>query len=141
MRWLEQENYLTFYLYALRAGGKPRCQRGFTLIELVVVMGIISLIVTMAYPIYTRHLEASMRTDAHAGLMQAAAELERCNARTYTYYECGIPSHSPGKRYSLTLSKEPEGGYLLSASTVQNDGCETAITLNSRGERLPKACW
>lgn len=104
-------------------------------------MGIISLIAAIAYSIYTRHLQASLRTDAHAGLMQAAAELERCNSRTYTYHECGIPSQSPGKRYTLTLSKESGNGYLLSASTVQNDGCETAITLNSRGERLPKACW
>ncbi|WP_018918963.1 type IV pilin protein [Vreelandella zhanjiangensis] len=132
---------MTFYLYALCAGGKPKCQRGFTLIELVVVMGIISLIAAMAYPIYTRHLQASLRTDAHAGLMQAAAELERCNSRTYTYHECDIPSQSPGKRYTLTLSKEAEDGYLLSASTLQDDGCETAITLNSRGERFPKDCW
>ena len=104
-------------------------------------MGIISLIAAMAYPVYTRHLQASMRTDAHAGLMQAAAELERCNSRTYTYHECDIPSQSPGKRYTLTISKESGNSYLLSASTLQNDGCETAITLNSRGERLPKACW
>lgn len=132
---------MTFYLYALRAGGKPKCQRGFTLIELVVVMGIISLIAAMAYPVYTRHLQASLRTDAHAGVMQAAAELERCHSRTYTYHECDISSQSPGKRYTLTLLKEADNGYLLSASTLQDDGCETAITLNSRGERLPKACW
>ncbi|PRY64271.1 type IV pilus assembly protein PilE [Vreelandella songnenensis] len=127
--------------FAVRAGDSPEGQRGFTLIELVVVMAILGLLAAMAYPSVIRHQQAALRTDAHAGLMQAAAELERCYSRTFTYHECTITPESPAKRYTLAPSSITPHYYLINAASTQKDGCAAAITLDSRGERLPKACW
>lgn len=115
-------------------------QHGFTLIELMIVVVIIGIIASVAYPSYTRHVQKSIRTDAHAGLMQAASELERCYTRTYAYSDCSFSDISPDKRYSIALSNH-SSGYLLTASTDQDDGCDGNITLSAQGERSPDACW
>ncbi|MDQ7729116.1 type IV pilin protein [Halomonas sp. SpR8] len=115
-------------------------QRGFTLIELMIVLVIVGIVSAIAYPSYTRYVQKSVRTDAHAGLMQAASELERCYTRTYSYSACPISNASPENNYTIAVNVSGNG-YLLTASSHQNDGCDDNITLNSSGERLPDACW
>lgn len=120
-------------------------QRGFTLIELMIVVVIIGIIASIAYPSYTRYVQKSVRTDAHAGLMQAASELERCYTRTYSYANCDFPNTSPERRYTITHPHpNSSSDYTLTATLKSNggsDGCEGDITLSSSGERLPNACW
>lgn len=115
-------------------------QRGFTLIELMIVVVIIGIIASIAYPSYTRYVQKSVRTDAHAGLMRVASELERCYTRTYSYSGCSITTSSPDGNYEIEQASSGNG-YLLTASTAQDDGCEENITLSYSGERLPDACW
>jgi len=120
-------------------------QRGFTLIELMIVLVIIGIVASIAYPSYTRYVQKSVRTDAHAGLMQVASELERCYTRTYTYNNCSnSDTFSPEKHYTIEV-KSTGDGYLLTATPNpklnQNDGCDEPLTLSSSGERLPDACW
>lgn len=126
-----------------RAGHRKNGQRGVTLIEMLVVVAIIGLIAGIAYPRYARYLERSLRTDAHAGLLQAAAELERCYAHRYSYANCAITVSSPDDNYTLSVveGSTDDGGFLLSAITSQQDGCAHAISLNAWGERLPRECW
>ncbi|EHJ94942.1 hypothetical protein KUC_1901 [Vreelandella boliviensis LC1] len=108
----------------------------------MIVLVIIGIVASIAYPSYTRYVQKAVRTDAHAGLMQAASELERCYTRTYSYSGCPLddPSYSPEKNYTIKIYPS-SNGYLLTANTPQDDGCEEDITLSSSGERLPNACW
>lgn len=123
-------------------------QRGFTLIELMIVVVIIGIIASIAYPSYTRYVQKSMRTDAHAGLMQAASVLERCYTRNYSYTNCdAVPTKSPDGNYDIEVSTDSGGGYTLTASTNKDDGCGKYITLTARGEKKPNGsegepdCW
>ncbi|KUJ87099.1 MAG: type IV pilin [Halomonas sp. 54_146] len=123
-------------------------QRGFTLIELMIVVVIVGIIASIAYPSYTRYVQKSMRTDAHAGLMQAASVLERCYTRSYSYAGCNdVPTTSPDGNYDITVDLNSGGGYTLTASTEKNDGCSENITLTARGEKRPDGsegrpdCW
>ncbi|WP_075879578.1 type IV pilin protein [Vreelandella massiliensis] len=130
-------------------GGQPRRQCGFTLIELMIVVVIIGIIASVAYPSYTRYVERSIRTDAHAGLAQAASELERCYTRTYSYTDdsCEVTDESPEEYYNLNVTHETDGddgGYTVTAklkNDSRSDGCSSDITLNAKGDREPEDCW
>ncbi|MGY4879024.1 type IV pilin protein [Vreelandella aquamarina] len=126
-----------------------RGQKGFTLIELLIVVAVISLLAAIGYPRYTAYVERSLRSDAHAGLLQAASEMERCYSREYSYADCAPESaQSPDGNYTITVATDgsDDGGFTLTATLVdgsRSDGCvsETGITLNALGERGPEACW
>ena len=120
-------------------------QRGFTLIELLIVVAIISLLAAIGYPRYTAYVERSLRSDAHAGLLQAASEMERCYSQNYAYTdECGRTGISPDDNYDIELETDntDDGGFTLKAvSRGRDDGCDSDITLNALGERKPEECW
>lgn len=64
--------------------GNPDRARGFTLIELVVAMLIISVLAAIAIPSYTGYLNRSKRAAAKAVLTDTANQLER----NYTTFGC-----------------------------------------------------
>ena len=128
------------YVLRLRAG---RFQHGFTLIEMLIVVAVIGILAAIGYPRYTAYVERSLRSDAHAGLLQAASEMERCYSREYSYEDCTPDTaESPDGSYTITKSVEDDdGGFTLTAATERSDGCDSGITLNALGERAPQECW
>ncbi|WJG08479.1 type IV pilin protein [Aliiglaciecola sp. LCG003] len=110
---------------------------GFTLIELMIVVAIIGIITSIAYPSYQGFMKSSNRSAAQADLMALAAALERHKASSYTYKgaaesagDTGKPAvfhaHSPSseplanKKYDLTIDSVSASGnsYLILAKPV-----------------------
>ena len=54
-----------------------RLSKGFTLIELMVTVIILSIIVAIAYPAYTNYTTQTRRSDAQVALTQTANRLEK----------------------------------------------------------------
>lgn len=93
--------------------------RGFTLIELMVVVVIIAVLAGIAYPSYQKHMTGTRRSDAQAALLQIANQQERffteCNyyATTLTGTRaCGASAGSGVLNYFASTS--PDGHYALS---------------------------
>ncbi|WP_280548358.1 type IV pilin protein [Halomonas sp. 11-S5] len=127
--------------------GSARRSAGFTLIELMIVVAIVAILASIAYPSYTRYVERSKRTDAYAGLQNAAGVLERC----YTVYnsyndsncslEDGNTLPSPEDYYTIFIAASGSS-YTVSAKLKSgSDGCSGDLTLDHQGVKTPDACW
>ena len=55
----------------------PANQRGFTLIELMIVIAIVGILAAVAYPSYAEYIRRGHRAEARAALLQGAQWMER----------------------------------------------------------------
>lgn len=79
--------------------------RGFTLIELMVVVAIVGILAAIAYPSYQNHVEKTRRTTAKADLMELAQFMERHYTNGYDY--TAPPGPTPS---GLPFDTQPRGG-------------------------------
>jgi type IV pilus assembly protein PilE len=134
-------------------GSKRVGQKGFTLIELMIVVFIIGVLAAIAYPAYRDYVLKSKRSDALTEMAAIAGAQEKFYAQNLRY--AGTINILPG----YTLEPNPyvtdEGLYNISnALTLQGyrltanaQGDQTAYTkcpsivLDSVGTRSPAHCW
>lgn len=69
-----------------------RRQRGFTLIELMIVVVIMAILASIAYPSYQRYVVKSRRAAATACLQQHAQLMERYYTTNLTYVGAAAPT-------------------------------------------------
>lgn len=80
-------------------------QQGFTLLELMVVIGIIGVLVAIAYPSYQDAVRRSNRADVQTVLVQITQALERYRNQNLTY----APSTPYPSAPTLDTTMLPEG--------------------------------
>ncbi|WP_373714859.1 type IV pilin protein [Roseateles sp.] len=146
--------------------GHP-AMRGFSLIELMVVVVIAGILAAVAYPAYTSHVQRGRRADAMAVLTAVVQAQERYRANNATYAATasalGVDVSQLTQIYSLTLAgvgNPPSltSGYVATAAVLEsgvqrNDStCATIgvqlqggvleyVATNSSNADTRAACW
>ena len=123
---------------------KPSAIRGFTLIEVMVVVAIIGILASIALPSYREYVLRGNRAEGQAFLTAAAARQERYRAQNNGYantltklYGETTKTSETGK-YSLGVSvagDNSDGGFALTATQSFGDTDCGNLTLNGLGEK------
>lgn len=130
--------------------------KGFTLIELMVIVGLIAILSTLAYSSYGEAARKARRGDAQAALTGLAGAMQRYYTEqtpsTYLGAAAGggntgapaiFPTQSPldgaNKSYNLTIQAATASTYTLNAAPISgtdqaSDKCGT-LTVTSTGQR------
>lgn len=141
---------------AFRNPSQPgaRLRRGFTLIELMIVVAVIGVLAIIAVPAYNEQVRKTRRAQARSDTMALVQALERFHTANNTYNgypPAAVNSPADGTAfYTITPSDLTATTYTLTATPVPgsdqaNDRCGE-LTINHAGVKTselltPAECW
>jgi type IV pilus assembly protein PilE len=133
-----------------------RKRRGFSLIELVVVLAIAALLAAVAFPNFSDHITRTRRLRAQADLLEAAQYLQRFRSVHGSFAGAALPAalkRSPADgraNYAISLAVIDDGAaYRLTArptAAQAHDACGSLV-LHANGRKANasamavSACW
>ena len=130
-----------------------RVTRGFTLIELMIVVAIVAILVAIAYPSYRDQVTKTRRAEGKAELASAEARMERCFTRYNAYNNAActgmFPLSSENGWYQVSTSAISATAFTLSAAPQRGQASDDTqcgtLTLTSTGIRGQSGsgtgCW
>lgn len=127
-----------------------RRSAGFTLIEVMIVVVIIGILSSIAYPSYQDYVKQARRADAQASLMELVQFMERHYTSKGGYLEDGQSGSAPSLPFTSSPKDSSSAAYTLSLAqgitaqtysvqaepvgSMSGDTCGT-LTIDHRGKK------
>jgi type IV pilus assembly protein PilE len=127
-----------------------RRARGFTLVELLIAVAVVSILAAVAYPAYTQHLVKGNRAAAQAYLLNLAqAETEYfVDTRTYADTTAALhldPPANVAAKYNIHIetTQGPPATFTLSAIPIPggSQANDQTLTIDNSGAKTPSDKW
>jgi type IV pilus assembly protein PilE len=105
-------------LMSLHGGYEMIYKKGFTLIELMVVVAIMAILATIAIPSYMQSVQRSARSEAIGHVLELASTLSTVKALTMSY-EAGDGETHHTSRYQISATLDDGGGFVITATPIE----------------------
>jgi type IV pilus assembly protein PilE len=123
--------------------------KGFTLIEVMIVVAVLAILATIAVPSYQGTIRKTKRAEAKGALLENVLRLERCYTVSSTYIDCaGVNLGNTEKGYyTIAFDATPtQTTYILSATAVGGQANDTdcaEFNINEKGVKTATSanCW
>ncbi|MCP3673584.1 MAG: prepilin-type N-terminal cleavage/methylation domain-containing protein [Gammaproteobacteria bacterium] len=133
-----------------------KMQKGFTLIELMIVVVIIGILTMVVLPTYQSYIIRTKRLDATTALMDASNTIERYRANNFSYAGADLATSTAfsDERFSSYYTfdqKVTATTYIITATAIgkQKDALQDAeiLSIDQHGVKrwvnngVTKSCW
>lgn len=107
---------------------------GFTLVEMLVVVAILSILAAIAWPGYARHLVKARRTEAQLALVDAMQRQEQYRAQHHSYLAFSFAASDAAARdFRWHLGAQPEtSAYEIDGYACEGQDIRRCIVLRAR---------
>ena len=146
----------------MRAGDSRRPgRRGFTLLELMIVVAIVAVLAAIAYPSYLNQLMKGRRAAAESYVMDLAQRQQQylLDARSYAATEAALSATTPGDvspYYTIAIDNAnamdnntncaidaaaPVPKFIVTATAIGAQVPDGDLKIDNRGTKCPSTKW
>ena len=125
-------------------------QSGFTLIELMIVVAIIGILTTIAYPSYTQYVINANRAAAQAEMMDIANRQQQFLLTNRSYADQAtlaasgytLPADIATKyNYAIAVGAGTVPSYTLTFTAINAQASDGALMIDNEGVKTPVEKW